>query len=1147
MSDIRKWLKIMESVPNTLQNQPSKTVVIKKDATVMIAPGAGGGTARYMHSTPQGAMVDIKGVSRELGHDDFSLPSRDYEDPYENGNTWDHSSEEENTIGRMNDKPEFRPGDMVKIDDVYGNVIGPGFGVFIAYSTSGQECIISFDNKQIVVPTSHVGSVLEQNAKDNFSQTDNDGNLSPMSLGSQNVKIEKEPAMDQRDEFSKWMSAVEEALSTEGKELAEDTPAVSECGCGSWDCATCFPAQDEMPGMNGALDGMGGHDPHDTIVIGGLDMEEPPAGGPCPTCGHEGHEQGHEHNQMGMGLEPSMDDMHDDGLEEVGMFDEGDPVMDFKAGGGQVQQLPYKGGKQERRMAGKTMGSKHIGTIGGTGSAGQVSGMGANLSSKDRDVLPVVGSGKRSMDEEDMDFDQVEKSRNGKGVKLGDIVSKTEFRKSGGDKSPMTYGEDNLDEGPDDFGMDTQEPDYDADPMAVSNAHDEMSQIDPEEAMEMISKIMYMQDMGLSKANQPAGEEQLAQMNPVQLKKFHAEVMGDVAEETDPSKPTKTKTKHHLDDLDDVLNPQQPDLPATMGGSDDDEIAGEEPPMSLPAAGRDVTRQRTAGMNSSDEMRNWMGRINPTAGEGEPDRPETPQNELVVRTAADVPAVITNAIQASGMQSPDWHGAGDLPGMQDRNTRGMARKVMGMFTSTPLEQIQTIANVEGQGPNTNAEMRAVGRWLMDNAEDHGTVNVSHGQAIPGYNPEVKEYSANGVRFHVVRDQFGQYIYAYPDRDARLGGPAGAAQGRVGGGRNMPRLGESIKEEDMKLSLKPTLFEQLKWDEEIRAALKESMIDEEELDESSLSKKIGDQPGGQKLVQWLHRKHKLGNEAELNPQPFNERMLWKEFKRNPDNFVVVAATGGVAGIKPYEKMIRDRMEAARKKGKEYDPGGDSTLQYQIIAFTDDGQQVDPALLQPAREPGEEREVDPTVMKARMGKISGKDTQNPDNVFNLLADQIGTLRVVYLAAGGVEREKMKTRSDMKKEPEVNEMDSVKKIFKRVRPVLKTLGMQALSQINNRAKRYIDGGNFEAATKISQSGNKLKQFLATIDTSGEVDLNQNYGSSTKSFTDQIMRAVQAASGSRPGTPQYKEFLGKAASGSSMELKPVLDALRDSLVALT
>lgn len=1167
MSDIRKWLTIIESVPSTLVNQRPKSLDIKKDATVMLSLKAGGGTARYMHSTPTGAMVDIKGVSREVTHDDFSIPSRDYEDPYENGNTWNHSTNTENTIGSLNDKPEFRSGDMVKIDDIYGNVIGPGFGIFIAYSTSGQECIISFDNKQIVVPTSNVGAVLEQNAKDNFSQTDNDGNLSPMSLGSQNVKIEKEPVMDQRDEFSKWISTVESALSDENKTLAEDVPLVNECGCGNWECSSCFPSQDDAP--------------TDNIVNGG---EEIDAFGDNAASEIE---------------------FNTNEIEVDGMFNEGDPVQDFRDAGGKITQLPYKSARKERNSAGKTLGSSHIGTLGGSGSVGSVSGKGANLSSNSRQAPPVIGSGRRSVDEEDMDFDQIEKPRSGKGVKLGSIVSKTEFRKTGGSKSPMTYGDDNLDETPFDgdysdeamtdymrspagrdgldeptddtedytdwtmrqgemgnpargIGETPDDPDFDAgedmemgSPLNRRDLAGEMSQIDPEEAMEKIGQIRYMQDMGLSNSQTAYDEDQLANMTADQLKQVHQQVTGNMSEETSP-KPTQTKTKKYnpLDDLDDVLNPRQDDLPATIGGSDDDEIAhnGADTPMNLPVASRDTTQSR---LRNLDPMRDYMDRANPDLAAMAAAEPQmAPTTDVVVRTARDVPAVISNALRASGIQSPEWHLIRNLPGMNDNAVRALGRGMMSTMTSTPVEDIKVVADLRGRGPNSRAEVNSVANWLRDNAEDLGEVTVSHGGAAPGYAPQAHNFRKNGILFHVVKDHGGNYIYTWPDADSRKPGAIGnddnSEQTRIGNGRNMPRLGESIRDVDMKLSLKPTLFEQLKWDEEINAILRESVIEEEELDESSLSKLIGKQKGGQKLVHWLHRKHKLGNMADLQPQPFNERMLWKEFKRNPDNFVVVSASAGVAGIKPYEKMIRDRMEAARKKGKEYDPGGDSTLQYQIIAFTDDGQQVDPALLQPARQPDDEREADPTVMKARMGKISGKDTQNPDNVFNLLADQIGSLRTVYLAGGAVERDKMKTRADMKKEPEVDEMTAVKRIFKRVRPVLRTLGMQALSQINNRAKRYIEGGNFEAATKISQSGVKLKQFLATIDTTGEVNLDRTYGSNTRSFTDQIVAAIVSASGSRPGTPEYKEFLKRAADGGSIELKPVLDALRDNLVSL-
>ena len=220
--------------------------------------------------------------------------------------------------------------------------------------------------------------------------------------------------------------------------------------------------------------------------------------------------------------------------------------------------------------------------------------------------------------------------------------------------------------------------------------------------------------------------------------------------------------------------------------------------------------------------------------------------------------------------------------------------------------------------------------------------------------------------------------------------------------------------------------------------------------------------------------------------------------------------------------------------------------EIIAFTDDGQQVDPKLLQPAPKPGEEREADPTVMKARMGKINGKDMQNPDNVFNLLADQIGALRTVYLAASGVERGKMKSRADMKVTPKMDHRTAIKKIFKRVQPILKTLANQALGNIKRRMDRYNAGENYEAAQKLSGSAVKLKQFLATLDTSAEINLNDTYGNNMKSFTDQITNAIVKASGAYKGSEEFNEFLEKAANGSAIELKPVLDALRDNLVAL-
>ena len=146
----------------------------------------------------------------------------------------------------------------------------------------------------------------------------------------------------------------------------------------------------------------------------------------------------------------------------------------------------------------------------------------------------------------------------------------------------------------------------------------------------------------------------------------------------------------------------------------------------------------------------------------------------------------------------------------------------------------------------------------------------------------------------------------------------------------------------------------------------------------------------------------------------------------------------------------------------------------------------------------------------------------------------------STGSVEREKMAKRADMKKVPEINPQEAVQKIFNKVRPVLKTLANQALGQINSRSRRYIDGGNFEGAAKVAASGTKLQQFLAAIDTTGEISLNGDLGT-------QIRRAIAKASGSGQYTPEYNEFLKNAATGNTAALKPILDSLRDSLVELS
>lgn len=288
------------------------------------------------------------------------------------------------------------------------------------------------------------------------------------------------------------------------------------------------------------------------------------------------------------------------------------------------------------------------------------------------------------------------------------------------------------------------------------------------------------------------------------------------------------------------------------------------------------------------------------------------------------------------------------------------------------------------------------------------------------------------------------------------------------------------------------------------------VQEDELDESSLSRLVGKNPGSKKLVQWLHKKHKLGNEAEIVPAKMNtKRLMWKSFKSDPDQFIVVICQNGVAGIKPDEKFIRQRTAEFAKRGKEYNPGGDATLPYELVAFTDDGTELDPRLFQAKIEPGDEPvKGDPRVIKARMGLHTGRETQNPDNVFNLIADKLGPIQSVYLTGeapegnpdkeqpsfkGGVERDKINTRQAVKNPPKMPEQEAVSAIFSKVRPVMKQ--------------------------------------LASMDTSSAMAL--------------IVGAIEDASGAKRGTEEFVDWANDAAKGNSVALRPILTSLKNNTSA--
>ena len=244
------------------------------------------------------------------------------------------------------------------------------------------------------------------------------------------------------------------------------------------------------------------------------------------------------------------------------------------------------------------------------------------------------------------------------------------------------------------------------------------------------------------------------------------------------------------------------------------------------------------------------------------------------------------------------------------------------------------------------------------------------------------------------------------------------------------------------------------------------------EKSKLARVMGKLAGGRRLIDWMHNMHKLSNEADLTPVPFSERILWKQFKNNPNDFVIVSAENGVAGVRPSYKFIKAREAEYAKEGKTYVPYNDPTVPYHVVAFTDDGTEIHSSAFVKQKEGGSSQldAEDPTIMRPRMGLVGKKDTQNPINVFQVLDEKIGKVRTVWISgfenahgeenrgAGSVETDKINSRE------------------------LAVLCKQALSDINDHKANAAQTGNTEEANSLAQHANKVQGILSSLDKTGQ-----------------------------------------------------------------
>jgi hypothetical protein len=246
----------------------------------------------------------------------------------------------------------------------------------------------------------------------------------------------------------------------------------------------------------------------------------------------------------------------------------------------------------------------------------------------------------------------------------------------------------------------------------------------------------------------------------------------ELAEPPEPERRQQTDTKQKSK-LDPNMFAPRPDQPLAKVDPLDDlkhkaGIGGDQPQVNIKKASQQRTLDKTAGIGS-DDMASMLGRLRNIEVDKdleaypEPEPPETlPSIEVNTK---NLPAVAGEALLAAGVQNPEFHQVANLPGNMSDQIRQLGKSLFGSLTMTPTKRIHVVANLGGQGPNTTAEVNAVAGFLKKNGQDLGPGDVDFEAVMPGYRAQTHMFSAAGIRWMLVKDFAGEYIYCWPEADS----------------------------------------------------------------------------------------------------------------------------------------------------------------------------------------------------------------------------------------------------------------------------------------------------------------------------------------------------------------------------------------------
>lgn len=181
-------------------------------------------------------------------------------------------------------------------------------------------------------------------------------------------------------------------------------------------------------------------------------------------------------------------------------------------------------------------------------------------------------------------------------------------------------------------------------------------------------------------------------------------------------------------------------------------------------ASADVTATRSADVQLPDQARSRLADFF-AASPVEPEQADAqyePQGEI---SYDNVPSVLQNAMSVAGVAHPEWHMIGNLPGYMSGPIRQLGKELFAQYTSTPVENIQMVASLGGHGPNTPREVNAVAQWIVSTGEKvtEGKVDID----AMNYQAFVQIFDVEDIEVMLVKDEYGQYIYAWPASDSKM--------------------------------------------------------------------------------------------------------------------------------------------------------------------------------------------------------------------------------------------------------------------------------------------------------------------------------------------------------------------------------------------